>query len=299
MVEGALMSKVEQRPVIGIVPTQVPDEDIVRVNDHYTKAIIASGAAPLVLPISSDLSVYESIFPLLNGFILTGGQDIDPARYGGPSTYEKLSDLTPQREEVECLILSYAYRYDIPTLGICRGMQVMNVFFGGTLYLDLADQFQGGDAAHLQQGSCGAISSNGICPVVGHWQKDHYEQPTHFVKIVRASKLGSILADGELATNSMHHQGVRDVAPLLDPVAYGPDGLVEAIEVRDRTFMMGVQWHPEYFAGEQSMGCIFKTLSMEASKARSREERLREKGLHIERQDAGGRWPSIHFADCI
>ena len=118
--------------------------------------------APLVLPISSDLSVYESIFPLLNGFILTGGQDIDPARYGGPSTYEKLSDLTPQREEVECLILSYAYRYDIPTLGICRGMQVMNVFFGGTLYLDLADQFQGGDAAHLQQGSCGAISSNGI-----------------------------------------------------------------------------------------------------------------------------------------
>lgn len=293
------MSKVEQRPVIGIVPTQVPDEDIVRVNDHYTKAVIASGAAPLVLPIASDLSVYESIFPLLNGFILTGGQDIDPTRYGGPSTYDKLSELTPQREEVECLVLSYAYRYDIPTLGICRGMQVMNVFFGGTLYLDLADQFQGKDAAHLQQGSCGAISSNGICPAVGHWQKDHYEQPTHFVKIVRASKLGSILADDELATNSMHHQGIRDVAPLLDPVAYGPDGLVEAIEVRDRTFMMGVQWHPEYFAGERSMGCIFKTLSMEAMKARSREERLREEGLHIERQDAGGRWPSIHFADCI
>ena len=178
-------------------------------------------------------------------------------------------------------------------------MQVMNVFFGGTLYLDLADQFQGRDAAHLQQGSCGAISSNGICPAVGHWQKDHYEQPTHFVKIVRASKLGSILADDKLATNSMHHQGIRDVAPLLDPVAYGPDGLVEAIEVRDRTFMMGVQWHPEYFAGERSMGCIFKTLSMEAMKARSREERLREEGLHIERQDAGGRWPNIHFADCI
>lgn len=80
---------------------------------------------------------------------------------------------------------------------------------------------------------------------------------------------------------------------------YGPDGLVEAIEVRDRTFMMGVQWHPEYFAGERSMGCILKTLSMETSKARSREERLREEGLHIERQDAGGRWPSIYFADCI
>ncbi|WP_443657586.1 gamma-glutamyl-gamma-aminobutyrate hydrolase family protein [Ellagibacter isourolithinifaciens] len=80
---------------------------------------------------------------------------------------------------------------------------------------------------------------------------------------------------------------------------YGSDGLVEAIEVRDRTFMMGVRWHPEYFAGERSMGCIFKTLSMEASKARSREERLREEGLHIESQDAGGRWPSIHFADCI
>lgn len=75
---------------------------------------------------------------------------------------------------------------------------------------------------------------------------------------------GRILETDRLATNSMHHQGVRTVAPMLDPVAYGPDGLVEAVEVRDRSFIMGVQWHPEFFAGTRKMGCLFASLAQEA-----------------------------------
>lgn len=75
---------------------------------------------------------------------------------------------------------------------------------------------------------------------------------------------GRILETDRLATNSMHHQGVRTVAPMLDPVAYGPDGLVEAVEVRDRSFIMGVQWHSEFFAGTRKMGCLFASLAQEA-----------------------------------
>ena len=135
------------RPVIGIVPTYDPNEGILRMNNHYAQAIVAAGGAPLIVPFTSDVSVYESLLPRIDGFVLSGGQDISPVRYGGDITYGKLSELTPEREEVEYLLLSYAYQFDYPLLGICRGMQMINVFFGGTLYLDLEEQFDGMCAA--------------------------------------------------------------------------------------------------------------------------------------------------------
>ena len=132
----------ETRPVIGIVPTYDPNEGVLRMNNHYAQAVVAAGGAPLIIPFTSDVSVYESLLPRIDGFVLSGGRT--SARcYGGDITYGKLSELTPEREEVEYLLLSYAYQFDFPLLGICRGMQMINVFFGGTLYLDLEEQFDG------------------------------------------------------------------------------------------------------------------------------------------------------------
>lgn len=307
--------KASRAPIIGIVPSFLPESNALSVRQHYTDAIVAAGGAPLMLPLTRDTSVYERLFPQMDGFLLTGGQDINPARYGEQAASDKLSELTPTREEVECLILAYANQFDMPVLGICRGMQMINVFFGGTLYADLADQFNAGEHSFARS--------------VGHWQKEPYEKPTHFVDIVRASKLHEILGADRIPTNSMHHQGICKLAPQLNATAYGPDGLVEAVEVRGRTFIMGVQWHPEFFSKEKQMGCMFSSLVNEARAAADRARvavaevpcRMRtcfqasacdhadslrrhqhaapRPQLRIERQDDDELWPSITFADCI
>ena len=130
-------------PVIGIVPSQNSTEKMVSFPERYAQAIVRAGGAPLLLPLSGDPRVYETLFPLIDGFVLTGGNDIDPARYGAIRDSGKISEHSPEREELEYLILSYAHRFDLPLLGICRGMQMINVCFGGTLYRDLTDQFPG------------------------------------------------------------------------------------------------------------------------------------------------------------
>lgn len=279
------------RPLVGVVPTHLPGEASLRLPDRYSNALIAAGATPVVLPVVDDLSVYEALFPLLDAFILTGGKDIDPTRYHeavNPNDVlcQTLSEFEPKREELEGLVLRYAKAFDVPTLGICRGMQVINVFFGGTLYIDLDQQRYG--AASNGTSSSEVITYDARGPVEGrepepeiagstssapsdsapakltHWQKKAYDITTHEVNLVPNSRVASILGVGSLAVNSMHHQGIREVAPGFTATAFATDGLVEAIEDPTAHFLMGVQWHPEFFAGDKGMGCLFDSLIAEA-----------------------------------
>lgn len=244
-------------PIIGIVPTQMPEEHIFRVNDYYINSIVLSGGVPLIFPLSHDRRVYERLLPIVDGFVLTGGQDVDPERYGiSPDSvvYEKLGEITPLRDDVEELILDFAHEYDVPTLGICRGMQTMNVHYGGSLYVDLPEQYDGVDS----------LTNKAIL----HWQVEEPTEVSHYIDVKRGSRLHDILGADSSAANSFHHQGVLEVAPGFSPTAYAADGLIEAIEADDKTFMLGVQWHPEFFLGEKHMGNLFTALVNEAALAR-------------------------------
>ena len=285
--------QVKRLPVIGIVPSQNTTEKMVSFPERYANAIIKAGGAPLLLPLTGNPHVYETLFPLIDGFVLTGGNDIDPARYGAIRDSGKIDEHTPEREELEYLILSYAYRFDLPLMGICRGMQMINVCLGGTLYRDLGDQFPG-----LVRP--GINDAQGELPKLVHWQPKPYSEPTHPVTIMPNSKLSALLGAKDIMVNSMHHQGVCDLSTRVDAVTYAPDGLVEAIEVRDREFMIGVQWHPEFFTGRHRMECVFDALIEAAAKSHARSE---ERGsVAITRTEPSGvhaQWPAITFADCI
>lgn len=268
-------------PIIGVVPGLVSDQEIVRLRDNYCQAIIAAGGAPIVLPITDDLAVYEKLLPLPDAFLLTGGSDIDPRRYADrievyePKSYAEddarssVTQPSPRRDDMEELVLNYAYKYDMPVLGICRGAQMINVHFGGTLYQDLSDQMENPEDDESL--------------VISHWQGVSFDKATHAITIKPFSQLWDILNATAMNVNSMHHQGMRDLAPNMEAVAFAADGLVEAIEATDRKFMIGVQWHPEFFQKSKRSERLFKAFIQYARESHC-ERLLRRAEDEIERR---------------
>lgn len=240
---AAWASSGEPRPFIGLVAKQFPEERFLSLPADYAPAVAAAGGIPIILPFMDDVDAYASLFEHLDGFVLTGGHDVDPALYGGPSpddaAFAAVSQLTPERDALEYEILNFADAHDVPVLGICRGTQLMNVYYGGTLYVDLPTDL-GFDRYR-------------------HWQTAAPSQPVHEVSIGADTRLGAIMGPGPFQVNSLHHQAVRDVAPELRACAWA-DGLVEGVEHPGRSFMLGVQWHPEFFAGDGPMAPLFGAL---------------------------------------
>ena len=226
----------QQRPVIGIatqslhsidgIPTDLPSSWVM--NQRYFLACTSVGAVPWMIPLlDDDLETLRQIYDRLDGIFLAGGVDMDPASYGA-EPHEKCGRTDPPRDAVELQLARWALEDGKPVLGVCRGMQVMNVAAGGTLIQDC-------EACHP-----GAVKHD-YFPGQG-WARDYL---AHAIRLAPGSRLAASFGGEEAMVNSMHHQAVEVVPTALEPTAWAPDGLVEALEGRGASFFVGMQWHPE------------------------------------------------------
>ena len=195
----------------------------VRVNSAYTISIRGAGLLPLVLPVL-DPADAEAALDGMAGLVLTGGEDVNPARYGAAPRPE-LGDVHDGRDAFETALVEAARARALPTLAICRGVQILNVALGGTLIQDIPAERKN------------AIEHD------GDWARS---ARVHEVEVTPGSRLAHALGTARPVVNSMHHQAIDTVAPSLATVALAPDGIVEGVEwPTDDWWMVGVQWHPE------------------------------------------------------
>ena len=209
-------------PLIGVTPLRDAARQSVWMLPDYLDGIKAAGGLPVVLPLDVSEADVDQIVETCDGFLFTGGQDVSPSLYGMEDATGTIVS-SPERDQLEALLLSKALEADKPILGICRGLQFINAFLGGTLWQDLPSQ-------HPSE--------------IVHRQGKPYGVPTHQVKL--SGDLQTLLGKDILEVNTLHHQAVKDLGNGLIPMAVAPDGLIEAVQMTGNRFVWAVQWHPEY-----------------------------------------------------
>jgi putative glutamine amidotransferase len=235
------------KPVIGIAPDftgthQEPgkSEATILIRNRYVAAIEAAGGIPLILPIVTNRALCKAVLDQLDGLLLTGsGPDIDPRRYGERKRFA-FKVMSAARTDSEYALVAEARKRDIPVLGICGGMQLMNVALGGTLIQDIDKQVVH-PLSHRLPGPASTVS--------------------HEVRIKPGTRLSAIVGRSSIRVNSSHHQAVKALSRALRVSASAPDGVIEALEDPRRRFFIGVQWHPEYLYGRHAVHrAIFRAL---------------------------------------
>ncbi len=218
-----------KKPIIGINSSRVIKQEtayshsvIESLSNDYVESVIKAGGIPIILPILSDEESIRMQIELLDGVMLSGGVDINPLLYNEEPS-PKLGYIYPDKDTFDILIVKIACELNKPVLAICRGHQILNIAFGGTLYQDLSDM-EGCYIKHQQQTKDGAV--------------------THTINIIEDSILYSILGNSTIS-NTFHHQAIKDLAPGFKVTAYSKDNVIEAIEKCDGKFVIGVQFHPE------------------------------------------------------
>jgi putative glutamine amidotransferase len=203
---------------------------------RYVRVLANAGAVPWLIPlIPGDTNTLRLIYERLDAVFLTGGVDVDPASYG-EARHEMCDRSDPARDEIEFQLIRWAIDDRKPILGVCRGIQVINVACGGSLYQHIADQFP-------------QAIKHDYFPTGTHYTRDYL---AHSVQVEAGSHLGRLLAVKTVEVNSMHHQGIKHLAGNLRATAFAPDGLIEGVEARSGQYLLGVQWHPEELADQHA-----------------------------------------------
>jgi len=222
-----------ERPIIGITCHALVSPSLLStspplvrsgVGQQYVDAVVAAGGSPICIPLGVEGRALESIYELIDGLLLPGGNDVAPERYGH-ERHPMLGQVDEERDELEISLATRALDDNLPILGICRGIQVLAVAAGGTLYQDLPAQFE-----------------SAVLHEVREFGRDHL---CHEVTIEPGSRLATSIGRDTGRVNSFHHQAVWDVPERFVVSARSSDGVIEAIEAADRPFVVGVQCHPE------------------------------------------------------
>ena len=209
--------------LIGLTPTLDDTTRQITVNQDYLDSVARSGALPVLLPLTDSEAAWEEMLRRIDGLLLIGGGDVEPGEYGE----EKLAlcgDTVPARDKMELYLCRQALHLGMPLLGVCRGLQVLNVALGGTLYQDIAAQY-----------------GNALI----HPRHDAPKGLVHGVRIIPGTRLHAVTGLDAFCVNSRHHQGIKALGQGLSACAIAPDGLIEGIELPGKSFVMAVQWHPE------------------------------------------------------
>ncbi len=213
------------KPVIGITSDYESDRNSFSVDKHYIQAVGQTGGTPVILPFINErekTSAIESTVSHIDALIISGGDfDIDPVYYN-EARHRKIGRLIPERTAYEFALFKAALDKNLPILGICNGLQLINIAFGGSLYQDLPEQLKT-PLIHEKRGS----------------------KPRHNIFIDPQSILYTTLQTTEIEVTSTHHQAIKFLAPKLKATAWAQDGVIEAVESTANRFVIGVQWHPE------------------------------------------------------
>lgn len=215
----------KKMPLIGITPGCDYEKNVAFVKNGYCDGVNKAGGLAMIIPLSMDKDLLDVVFETCDGFVISGGPDID-AKYYGENNLMFNGEISPHRDVLEIYLIKKAIEYNKPVFGICRGIQVMNVAMGGTLYQDIHSQIKDSE-------------------LIKHSQNAPKWYPTHDVLINRGSKIWESFKKDLISVNSFHHQAIKDIAPGFVVTSRSPDGIAESIEYDGHIFAVGVQWHPE------------------------------------------------------
>ena len=236
------MSTSCEYPLIGLTPLWDRDKQRYWMFPDYMDHIRYAGGIPVILPLSDIPEDIDRIIRLFDGILFTGGPDIDPVIYGSVDITGTV-DVDARRDAFEIPLMRLARDSEMPTLCICRGIQILNVAMGGTVYEDIPSQYP---------------------TDLHHMQKTSFSNPSHTVTIEKKSRLHELLGSDQIWVNSCHHQAIRRLANGLTVAARSSDGLIEAVELPGERFCSGVQWHPERLGYDNPSSCAIFRAFVEA-----------------------------------
>lgn len=228
------------KPIIGITTNQSTNshgQPTILLQQSYVRAIMQAGGVPVLIPSNIAEDGWDAAYSRLDGILFSGGGDIALDYFAG-DPHPRINDVEPERDSVELKMLQAAASDGKPFLGICRGCQVMNVALGGTLYTHIPDQLPNA-LDHSYPGNMRTVL-------------------VHEVKIEEGTRVAEIYGEPIIKVNSLHHQGLKDIAPSLRAAGHAPDGLVEVVELPGHPFGIGVQWHPEWLTDQEVTRNLFR-----------------------------------------